>query len=254
MMTLFLSSYESIFATEIEKGVPEHYKCVVKNEKIGDTEVLLERAIDGVNEAPSDITKDIEKNATLSINGVKQKEKPLVTTELLSRYVYNANAVETYAATLISEMNVEGTALKAASNYTNREEKKSSGGEITLATTIYFTVEKINKVGTIKLTKVSATAGANVSGVTVEYAKARYGYRGVNYSTRKMENVTSSWYKSTGTSKKVDVTVNGPRLECVNGGVLYRIWGEGLAHVKRGTSSTWDTTHTVEESGMGWFM
>ena len=85
----------------------------------------------------------------------------------------------------------------------------------------------------------------------VDYSKVRYGYAGINYNTRKLANYTSSWSSKSGVSHTV--TVNGPKLECVSGGVYYNVWGEGAAHVKRGNSG-WTTSHKVLECGTGWFM
>lgn len=41
-----------------------------------------------------------------------------------------------------------------------------------------------------------------------------------------------------------------PRIECVDGGMFWMVGAEGLAHVARGGSS-WDTKHSVYESGIG---
>ncbi len=254
LVVVFLSFNLTTFAVESSDNQSLGYVCTVKNDKIESAKVLKDRAINGVNDAPEQVVEEIEKNAVLTIDGVKQDEKPLVTTELLSEYSDGDDTVDNYAATVLSEMNIEKDELKAtaASDYSKKESEKSSGGEITLTTTIYFTVKEVNGVGTIALNKVKVYGTVNTARVKIEYVKARYGYRGINFTTRKMDNVTSSWSKATGTTKTV--TVNGPKLECVDGGMVYRIWGEGLAHVKRGESSTWDTKHTVEESGMGWFM
>lgn len=219
----------------------------IKNEKIQDINVLMERAINGENDAPAQIVESIKKNSVLTIDGVEQVEKPLVTTELLSSTRTDGKVSETYAATVISNLEVVDNQLMATSSYSKEEHVSSSGGEITLYTTIYFDVGDI----TIQLKKVSTRATVNVGMLTVNNVKVRYGYTGVNYDTRGLANYTSSWYSKTGTSHSV--TANAPKLECISGGIVYSIWGEGAAYVTRGGSS-WTTSHKVTECDMGWFM
>lgn len=214
--------------------------------KIQDIDILLDRAIDQKNDAPTYVVKEIKNNCKLTINGEEQSTTPLVTTELL----YSDNNSSEYAATVISELEVYDNTLRAVSSYSKEEHTSSSGGEIYLYTTIYFDISNVNGVGIIFLKKVTVNAKVNVSRVKVNYVKAKYGYAGVNYNTRGWENTTSTWYSETGTSKTV--YVNGPKLESVSGGMYYNIWGEGLAHVARGNSS-WDTTHKVIECDMGWW-
>ena len=188
----------------------------------------------------------LKENSALAIDGVEQTEKPLVTTELLSSYRSVDEVSESYAATIISNLEIVDNQLRAGASYSKEEHVSSSGGEITLYTTIYYDIEDI----TITLKKVSARATVNVGMTTVDYVKVRYGYGGINFDTRGLANHTSSWYVGYGTSKTV--TVNAPKLECVAGGVYYNIWGEGLAHVTRGGSS-WNITHKVLENDMGWY-
>lgn len=250
-MMLTLSLNMTVFAAAFSENTEGDYKCIVKNDKIVDRQILMERAINQEHDAPMEVVESLKEKAVLLIDGVEQDETPLITTELLSEYSNGTDTVDTYAATIISEMNVENDMLRAASTYT-KSESVGTNGEVSLYTTIKFVVEDVRGVGTIKLKSVSVRAGSNVSACKVLYAKARYGCKGINYDTRGLVNQTTPWVQSN--TGVITVTANSPRLECVPGGVLYRIWGEGLARVKRGASSYWNVTHKVEESGMGWFM
>lgn len=69
-----------------EADVEKEFVCTVENEKITDENILLDRALKGINDAPKEIVKSIEENVELSVNGVVQYEKPLITTELLKSY------------------------------------------------------------------------------------------------------------------------------------------------------------------------
>ncbi len=71
-----LSFTMNVFASE---NTPDD--TYVVNEKIQDTDVLLERALNGVNDAPGQVVESIKENCVLTINGVEQTEKPLITTE-----------------------------------------------------------------------------------------------------------------------------------------------------------------------------
>lgn len=243
---VFIFSFSLSFntlASEVTSDAPS----IITYEKIQDPDILLERAINGENDAPAQVVESIKENTVLSIDGVEQTEEPLVTTELLSISQVNDEVSESYAATVISNLEIVDNQLRATSSYSKEEHVSSSGGEITLYTTIYFEVGDI----TIALKKVSTRAVVNVGRVTVDYVKIRYGYTGINFDTRGLARHTSTWYSKTGTSNTV--TVNAPKIECVPGGVLYSIWGEGAAHVNRGSSS-WTTSHKVVEADMGWFM
>ncbi len=137
--------------------------------------------------------------------------------------------------------------MRTVSSYTKEEAVSSSGGEITLYTTISYDIEDI----TIKLTGVSTRAVVNVGMLSVDYVNLRYGYWGVNYDTRGLADYTSPWFSYP--SSSYSIATNPPKLECVSGGMYYEIWGEGAAHVTRGGSS-WTTSHKVIECDMGWFM
>lgn len=56
-----------------EADVEKEFVCTVENEKITDENILLDRALKGMNDAPKEIVKSIEENVELSVNGVVQK-------------------------------------------------------------------------------------------------------------------------------------------------------------------------------------
>ena len=113
--------------------------------KIQDIDILLDRAIDQKNDAPTYVVKETKNNCKLTINGEEQSTTPLVTTELL----YSDNNSSEYAATVISELEVYNNTLRAVSSYSKEEHTSSSGGEIYLYTTIYFDISNVNGVGII---------------------------------------------------------------------------------------------------------
>lgn len=241
VVILALSSTMAIYATEFDKNTESDYICIAKNDKIEDLQVLRERAIEQENDAPKEIVKKIEENALLTINGVEQSETPLVTTELLSEYSNGADTIETYAATIISEMDVENNMLRASTTQTISGQVNSTGGEITLYTTLKFVVTTVKGAPAVAFRQVKASAKSNQSSSTIQYVQARYGYDGLNLGTGQWVRKTSSWVKATTGAATVSAT--GPNLE--SSADLYRIWGEGLARVKRGADSYWNTTHKI---------
>lgn len=233
-------------------GEVNTYTCKIQNEKIDDFDILLDRAVNEQNDAPDDVVDVISENCVLMIDGVEQEEKPLITTELISSYVNtldSSDTIETYAATVISEMKVENAALEAVSLYSKTEQVASSGDEIFLYTTIYYETGTFNGISYISLQGVDVNVDVNVGLVAVKYVRVRYGYRGFNLETEGLVNYESPWNQRNSTSMSLG-SINCPPIEYTGGGMYYSIWGEGLAHVQRGSSS-WDTTHKVLEAGMG---
>lgn len=219
--------------------------------ELDNKQLLFNRAIEGINDAPNEVVNTIKENCVLKIDNVEQDVEPLVTTVLISSEELNSeNTKSTYEATIISQMEIVNGVL-STTTYTKTEDVNSSGGEITLYTTIRFEVGDIGGVGYIKLKGVEVESQSHELGSRITYVKARYGYKGVNYNTRGWENYTSAWTQKTG--KELSVTANCPTIEAIEGGILYEVWGEGLAHVVRGGSS-WDTSHVVRENDMGWYM
>ena len=208
----------------------------------------------GKNDASNDLVKSLEENSALTINNVIQNDKSLVTTQLVSvaANAYDSNdKIYTYLATIISTMKYTNGALRStASNYTKEEQVNSSGGEITLFTTLAYEIGTTSEgVGYVKIKSASARARANVGMLSVNYVKARYMNKGINYNTRGWEDVTSAW-KTSYSMSVTNTATSAPRIECVDGGMFWMVGAEGLAHVARGGSS-WDTKHSVYESGVG---
>lgn len=250
----------NVFAVEQKSEISNswensHYEYADIDVPITDMNLLMERGLTHQNDAPNELVKSIEENSALTIDNVIQEDKPLVTTQLISVAVnaHNSNdKIYTYLATMISSMEYTNGVLRStASNYTKEEQISSSGGEITLFTTLAYEIGTTGEgIGYAKIKSASARARVNVGMVSVNYVKARYKYKGVNYSTRGLEDVTSAWKTSYSNTSVTNIATSAPRIECVDGGMFWMVGAEGLAHVTRG-GSNWDTRHTVYESGVG---
>lgn len=235
-----------------EADAERNFVCTIENEKIVDENVLLDRALRGVNDAPDEVVDSIEKHAKLSIDGVVQSEKPLVTTELLETYSNGDETQNVYAATIISKVKVQEESLKAlpqkeiakASSGENGRSidgtDKLTGGEVSLYTVMYYATGTKDPYAYLK--SVSAKITRLSTGFKVSSTQVRGGYKGIKYGGGSAQNYTSGW--KTGVLE-AQVSISKVLLETAPA-VIWHIWGESKAKVSRG-SQTWTLGHKLAE-------
>lgn len=235
-----------------ETGSSDQLVCITENEKINDQNVLLDRALKGINDAPRELVKSIEENVKLSINGVVQSEKPLFTTELLKTYSNGKQTQNIYATTVISNLKEENDTLKALSRADLMREKEENGrsidgtkklaggGEVILYTIMYYATGVNEPFVYLK----SATAKTSIlsSSFKVKSTKVRCGYKGVKFGGGSHVNYTSAWKSDVWNPS---VSVRRVDLEATPA-ILWHIWGESKSTFSRGKQS-WTLTHKLAE-------
>ncbi len=216
---------------------------------------MLERAEENVNEAPQKQIDYILNNTEIKLNNKTKNVEPLITTQLLEiNETLNGDVTKEYAATLVADSELiddNQYGISPLSNYTRTDSEKSKGKDVKLTITIYYTTGTYNKVNYIRITKVKAVSKLIDTSCKIPYTKVRGGYRGFNLATNKWTDVTSAWTKSSGFT--ATRSINGAKLECTSGGILYSIWAESYCQIKRGTQ-TWSFSMKIYEADAGFWM
>lgn len=218
-----------------------------------DKSELLDRALNNINEAPTEQIEYILNNTFVKIDNYTSEYTPLITTQLIqSKRDLFGNTNKDYIATIIAASEFvtdsQGNQILRATNYTKTESDTSNGLDVMLYTTIHYSVGTYDNVGYIKLTKVVGESRLVDTSCKITYTKVRGGYSGWNLETNRWINSTTAW--TTGTSFDASKTINGALIECTDGGIPYEIWGESYCHIQRG-SQNWTFSMTVYESDVG---
>lgn len=234
-----------------EADVEKEFVCTVENEKITDENILLDRALKGMNDAPKEIVKSIEENVELSVNGVVQYEKPLITTELLKSYSNGKETQNVYATTIISKVKEDNNNLiplsrteiakaTAENGRTIDGTKTVCDGEVALYTIMYYATGVTEPFAYLKSVKAKISRMGNT--YKAKSTQVRCGYKGIKYGGGKAVNYTSPWKSGT-----FDAQVSVTRVDLeTSPAVIYHLWGESKAEVSRGTQS-WTLTHKLTE-------